>query len=83
MNYLENNNETLHDLEQKRKAIYQDINFLADDLQLEFYREKIRELEEQVKALTERVDFKNRQLNYLYHFFDTDISVFNGTHLEE
>ena len=74
--YVENQNETLEDLEQKRKAVYQDINFLADDLQLEFYREKIRELEEQIKALTERVDFKNRQLNYLYHFFDTDILVF-------
>lgn len=42
--YLEN--ETLHDLKQKRKAVYQDINFLADDLQREFYLNKIKELEQ-------------------------------------
>lgn len=51
--YLEN--ETLHDLKQKRKAVYQDIYFLEDDLQREVYLNKIKELQEQNKSLIETI----------------------------
>ncbi len=44
-------NDTLKDLESKRKAVANDINDLCDTLQSEIYADAINRLQGQIKAL--------------------------------